>query len=574
MEKAFAQNEKPQKVQNQRKTESGGIILKKSRKRVKRVREDIIRAAEKDAEDLEANLLRLKEEIEHDGSDSDLESMPDASNKDYFGSKIETEMEELGKRGRGRDNLSLGYKNKLLSRTLDIKATNQIQKMSKKIEKQDSLRDIMAKNRSSLQWKKDRIKEYGRVKKKEQKVADRDEKVSPFRRGRRSELRNSTDVKKKEIKKINHKFGKDSQIESEKKVSRKQQAMTDKEDSRILKTGDKYKSEKVNYDRQIEQAVKTRKDEHLMQEPSLRKSPKTYESESRYKALKKSFTMATGEQTGKHKRRDHDPASKMKVVKEEKIEEVRDKHFAELLKRNGNTNSAISIGSRRNNPNLEDWNTETNVRLRRRHTRKTDSKKKNDLHRLKTLNSKFQKELEKSQNESSQKDIITILQESKTPSSDIKRLVVRKKARSHGGSALLKGLSSKFKLEKSARQKSKKKFRDISIEIIESQRKQIYKDSSNSPFNRNSKGLSDFERSSDLVVKNKLISRNLDEHRIGTIPEFNDNFGKDDNQKNQEAKRRLRKDRVKEYGQKLKTKIVRHRKRSKKREVKELFDNL
>ena len=445
----------------------------------RKTKRQIFEEADNLAVDLEANLLKLKEEMENEEELADRvsvsgdESVPISSMKGGFvmeGSEYpeytpDTSMRKPQKFDRTK---SMVAKSKALSRTLDVIATNEVKTIGRQVEKQESLRDIIANNKMSLKWRNERIKEYGRVKKKPRKKGgDRDTHPSP--KGRKGEIR-----------KLNSKFGKEP----------KSGSRTPKERGRV--TGE-YGSCVVQLDREKGQSRDSY--EWLIENEAPGKG--RFDSDTTPPDAGRQFKMATGDQN-------------VTLGKAPK----KDRHFEQLLKKNANPqtmNQSKPDEVSRPESRGGGFPSETSIRMRRKNMRKTDLKKKLDLDRLKNLSSKMQK----------RSSVLQSQVDGEEPQS---------KSKSKGKAHLLKDLHSKFQGG------GRRAQTDRPVKII-----------------------SELGSGNDLMVKNRLIQGDGDGARTPRNPK----------------KEQYRRDRIKEYGQKLKSLGSKDRLTKKRRvDPKEFLENL
>jgi hypothetical protein len=512
-------------VSKQKKKEKTKRTVRK--KIPRKTKKQLIKEADHLAVDLEANLLRLKEEIENESISSHDESVPISSMKGYFGNldanqDFTRETSARDQRKLERTKSAMG-KSKTLSKTLDISGNKVIKTMNRKVEKQESLRDIITNNKMSLQWRKERIKEYGRVKKKSNK-----NQTKPVEKN-----------KKMKIKKINNKFGKESFNEEKNnhnQTPKRRKTVTGEYESCIVKVEDK-NSKNDSYDWLIEnQNINS----------GIGRGIGRFDSDAQNYENKKQFKLATGDQN-----------VTLNKIKKEK--EKKDKHFANLLRENTNKNNQSGATNDIQQPSGEEFSSETSLRMRRKQMKKTDLKKRLDLDRLKNLNSKMQKRnsmINSARNDDFyDKDLEDAFQKKGN-----KQLINRKKARSDGGIRLLKGLNSKFAIDSAHSKKSNYGDQDLSIEIkVEGHREY-------SRTNRSPKIISELGSGNDLMVRNTLIK----EDEIREIPEY-DVLEKGNGK---EKKEQYRRDRIKEYGMKLKTIKSFERNKRKKVNAKEFLENI
>jgi hypothetical protein len=477
---------------------------KKQRTKAKtKTKRDMMREAEHLAEDLEANLLRLKEEMENEVSVSGDESVPISSMKGgYFKEGGEwpeytpdTSMQKPRKFDRTKSMIS---KSKTLSRTLDISGTNEIHTMNRKVEKQESLRDIIANNKMSLQWRKERIKEYGRVKKKAKKQPKMQARVSHSPKGK----------PRKNMLKLNSKLQNDKK-RSNNQTPKNRNMVTGEYESCLV--GNEQKSRKNSYEWLLENS-------NSGLDNQIRRTNGRFDSNTNtnHGEIKRQFKMATGEQN-------------VTLAKIKRDKDKKDKHFEKLVRKNTNNMNESNTSDISGPLNQgEEFVSETSIRMRRKTNRKTDLKKKLDLDRLKNLSSKMQK-----RNSMMNSNRDSELPDREEPTDNVNR-VNRKKTKSEGGSSLLKDLHSKFMLSSAQSKKIKSREKDFSIEIKVQGGKSSWNMESTSP----PKIISELGSGNDLMVKNQLI-------------QIDDDLEEESKGRNLKLDQ-YRRDRIKEYGQKLK----------------------
>lgn len=486
---------------------------------------------------MEANLLRLKEEMEHESVDSDDESIPISSMKvenlnELAGrQKVSREMSAYDPRKRAWKEAGTG-KSKTLSKTLDIAGSKLEEPTDRKVEKQESLRDIIANNKMSLQWRKERIKEYGRVKKRPKKAT--------------TSKGTSTEKKKKlEIRKINNKFAKDQMLKNKRSnVQTPRKTVTGEYESCTAKPGERSKS-RNSYEWLLENPETS-----SGMDRTARELPRRFDSEWQHQEIKRQFKLATGDQN-------------VTLKKMRKDKEKKDQHFANLLKKNANTNT----NNQSQDSHAEDYTSETSIRMRRKQMRKADLRKRLDLDRLKNLNSKMQKRNSLVHTAREAEEVEDAPREKGRV-----RLTNRKKTRSEGGSRLLKGLNSKFAVDSSQSKKSQMGTRDFSIEIKMPEGKSSWNLDPNTPI------ISELGSGNDLMVKNRLLDlknssekARAEKREINTIPEFEELGERFSGERKKEQYRR---DRIKEYGQRLKTLTSHDKVKRRKVNAKEFLENL
>ena len=291
---------------------------------------ELIEDVDKEAKLLEAYLLQFKEEIENDEIISEADSIPISSIKNNFNivnsPSINTHFKKKIKKNKS-------YMDPF-SKTLD--AGNEYDLNSPK--NNDSLRDIIEKNKQALKIKKERIKHYGRVKKRKNKSVS------------------------KKLTESKHSKSQENQISVPKSPFLK--AM--KKESEL-----QFSIENMKKKIQISSEIFPTPKLHF-------KNQKTSESEL---PLKKAFTMATGEQE-----------SKTIIKTNNNISVKREGHFTSIA--NNNVEEfCVSKNSASQDEDKDEVETgENNIKLRRRNTRRVDKKRKS---KLKDLNMKIKNEFGK-----------------------------------------------------------------------------------------------------------------------------------------------------------------------------------